>query len=127
MPYTRKDTLTWQKGMYYHIYNRGVSKSTLFREPTNYLYVIGKIQKYQNLNEITVIAYCLNLYSTVIQKPTIKNTITAEPCSKDAFEPGRSKITLTYCTYADTFMAILSKTGWCPTLLTGIGQIISTV
>ena len=59
MPYARKDLLTWQKGMYYHIYNRGVSKSTLFREPTNYLFVIEKLQKYRLENQVAVIAYCL--------------------------------------------------------------------
>ena len=59
MPYARKDLLTWQKGMYYHIYNRGVSKSTLFREPTNYLFVIEKLQRYSIENLVGVIAYCL--------------------------------------------------------------------
>ncbi len=59
MPYARKDLLTWQAGMYYHIYNRGVSKTTLFREPTNYLFVIEKLQKYRKVNHVAVIAYCL--------------------------------------------------------------------
>jgi REP element-mobilizing transposase RayT len=59
MPYARKDLLTWQPGMYYHIYNRGVNKSALFREPANYLFVIEKIQKYRKQNNIAVIAYCL--------------------------------------------------------------------
>jgi len=56
MPYARKDLLTWQKGMYYHIYNRGVSKSTIFREETNYLFVIKKIKEYSQANDISVIA-----------------------------------------------------------------------
>ena len=59
MPHARKDLLIWQQGMYYHIYNRGVSKSTLFREPTNYLYVMEKLQKYSLENLVSVIAYCL--------------------------------------------------------------------
>ncbi len=59
MPYARRNLLTWQKGMYYHIYNRGVSKSTLFREPANYLFVLEKLQKYRKANQITVVAYCL--------------------------------------------------------------------
>ncbi len=59
MPYARKDLLTWQSGMYYYIYNRGVGKSILFRKPTNYLYVIEKLQKYSLENLVSVIAYCL--------------------------------------------------------------------
>jgi REP element-mobilizing transposase RayT len=59
MPYARKDTLIWQNGMYYHIYNRGVSRSTLFREPTNFLYTIERIQKYRLENLVSVIAHCL--------------------------------------------------------------------
>jgi len=59
MPYARKDTLAWQKGMYYHIYNRGARQLTIFREQTNYLFVIDKIQKYRKANNVIVIAYCL--------------------------------------------------------------------
>jgi putative transposase len=59
MPYARKDLLSWQAGMYYHIYNRGVSRSTLFREPTNFLFVIEKLQKYRLEHAVSVIAYCL--------------------------------------------------------------------
>jgi REP element-mobilizing transposase RayT len=59
MPYARKNLLTWQKGMYYHIYNRGVSKSTLFREPGNYHFTISKIKAYSIANQIAMIAYCL--------------------------------------------------------------------
>jgi len=59
MPYARKDSLTWQSGMYYHIYNRGVNKSTLFREPANYRFVTEKIQKYRKQYNVAVISYCL--------------------------------------------------------------------
>ncbi len=59
MPYARKDLLIWQKGMYYHIYNRGVNKSTLFREPKNYLFAISKIKEYSLANHLAMIAYCL--------------------------------------------------------------------
>ncbi len=59
MPYARKDLLTWQKGMYYHIYNRGVNRSTIFREPRNYLLVISKIKEYSRANHLTMISYCL--------------------------------------------------------------------
>ena len=59
MPYARKDLLTWQKGMYYHIYNRGAHQTSIFREPANYLFVIGKMKEYARKNHIAVIAYCL--------------------------------------------------------------------
>jgi REP element-mobilizing transposase RayT len=59
MPHARQDILTWQKGNYYHIYNRGASKATIFREGTNFLFAIQKIKKYSQANNISVIAYCL--------------------------------------------------------------------
>lgn len=59
MPYARKNLLTWQKGMYYHIYDRGVDKSTIFREPKNYVFVLSKIKEYSLANQLTMIAYCL--------------------------------------------------------------------
>jgi putative transposase len=59
MPYARKNLLTWQKGMYYHIYNRGGSKITIFREETNFLFTIGKIKEYSQAYNISMIAYCL--------------------------------------------------------------------
>ncbi len=59
MPQARKNTIIWQSGMYYHIYNRGARRLTIFREPTNYLFVIGKIKEYSRANDISVIAYCL--------------------------------------------------------------------
>jgi REP element-mobilizing transposase RayT len=59
MPYARKDLLTWQKGMYYHIYNRGISKSPIFREEGNYLFVLRKIKEVCRENQLSLIAYCL--------------------------------------------------------------------
>ncbi|MGQ9815738.1 MAG: hypothetical protein ACUVR3_11420 [Candidatus Roseilinea sp.] len=29
MPYARKDLLTWERGMYYHIYNRGAHQLSI--------------------------------------------------------------------------------------------------
>jgi len=59
MPYARKDLLTWEKGAYYHIYNRGAHQTSIFRERTNYLFVIRKMKEYARKYQITVIAYCL--------------------------------------------------------------------
>lgn len=70
MPYARKDLLTWQKGMYYHIYNRGAGKAPIFREPKNYLFVLTKVKEYVKLNHLTMIAYCLepNHYHFMIRQ-----------------------------------------------------------
>jgi putative transposase len=59
MPYARKDTLTWQNGMYYHIYNRGAHKVSIFREEANYFFALSKIKEYSHTNHVTMIAYCL--------------------------------------------------------------------
>ena len=59
MPYARKNLLVWQTGMYYHLYNRGAGRATIFREPQNYLFVLSKIKEYSVANQIAVIAYCL--------------------------------------------------------------------
>ncbi len=59
MPYARKDLLTWQKGMYYHIYNRGAHQTSIFREPKNYLFVIAKVKEYSQLNNLSMISYNL--------------------------------------------------------------------
>ncbi len=59
MPYARKDVLTWQPGHYYHIYNRGARQGSIFREPSNYLFVIGRIKHYAQAYSLTVISYCL--------------------------------------------------------------------
>ncbi len=59
MPYARKDTLTWQAGNYYHIYNRGTERATIFREETNFLFTISKIKQYSGSYNLAMIAYCL--------------------------------------------------------------------
>jgi len=59
MPYARKDTLTWQTGVYYHIYNRGAHKVGIFREEANYLFALSKVKEYSKTNHISIIAYCL--------------------------------------------------------------------
>jgi putative transposase len=59
MPYARKDSTSWRPGGFYHIYNRGVSKATLFREETNYLFVLRKARAYCQELQVVLIAYCL--------------------------------------------------------------------
>jgi hypothetical protein len=38
MPIARKDTIQWETGNYYHIYNRGARGKSIFREKTNYFF-----------------------------------------------------------------------------------------
>jgi putative transposase len=44
---------------FYHIYNRGSNRVTIFREPENYLFVLRNIKKYLNEFKLTLISYCL--------------------------------------------------------------------
>ena len=59
MPHARKDLLDWLPGEYYHIYNRAACQGSLFREPTNYLFVIARMKRYTRSLSISVISYCL--------------------------------------------------------------------
>ncbi|MCI0395632.1 MAG: transposase [Chloroflexi bacterium] len=59
MPYARKDTITWEAGRYYHFYNRGARQLTIFREETNYLFVLSRLKKYRRELNIAIIVYCL--------------------------------------------------------------------
>jgi len=46
-------------GHYYHFFNRGSHKQSIFREPDNYLFVLRKLKKYSISLKIKIIAYCL--------------------------------------------------------------------
>lgn len=70
MPYARRDILTWQPGGYYHIYNRGARRLSIFREPENYLFVLRRIKQYCREFRISTIAYCLmpNHYHLLVRQ-----------------------------------------------------------
>jgi len=59
MPYSRKSKIQWLPGHFYHLYNRGARQLTIFREPTNYEFVLRRVKKYLLQYDLTVIAYCL--------------------------------------------------------------------
>jgi REP element-mobilizing transposase RayT len=46
-------------GEYYHLYNRGAHRASIFREPANYLFVIRLLKKYCAELLLTPIVYCL--------------------------------------------------------------------
>lgn len=57
-------------GHYYHIYNRGAHRTSIFREDDNYIFVLHKIKDYCRSLALTLIAYCLmpNHYHYLIRQ-----------------------------------------------------------
>ena len=49
----------YQAGNYYHFYNRGRSRLSIFHEPDNYLFVLRKVKRYLREYYLAMIAYCL--------------------------------------------------------------------
>jgi putative transposase len=47
------------EGGFYHVYNRGAHKVSLFREEDNYLFVLRNMKTYCRSLSLTPIAYCL--------------------------------------------------------------------
>ena len=58
------------KDQYYHFYNRGRSRLSIFKEPENYLFVLRKMKQYSQENHLAMIAYCLmpNHYHFLIRQ-----------------------------------------------------------
>jgi putative transposase len=52
-------TMLFAKGSYYHIYNRGARRISIFREARNYDYLLRLIAKVAPACEVTLLAYCL--------------------------------------------------------------------
>ncbi len=46
-------------GQYYHFYNRGAHRVSIFKEPENYIFVLRKMKKYALKYQLTMIAYSL--------------------------------------------------------------------
>ncbi len=111
-------------GEYYHIYNRGVGRSSIFREPDNYLFALQRVKTYATELQITVVAYCLmpNHYHFLLHqdsqepagrlvqlvfnsylRPSTSAMAVPVPCSKGASRPS-TWIERAICfTFAGTF------------------------
>ncbi len=59
MPNARQDEIEWLPGHFYHIFNRGARRVTIFREERNYIFVLTRIKKYCTAFSLTLIAYVL--------------------------------------------------------------------
>jgi REP element-mobilizing transposase RayT len=57
-------------GGFYHIYNRGAHRDSIFYEEDNYLFVLRKIKRYSKQLNLAVIAYCLmpNHYHLLVRQ-----------------------------------------------------------
>ena len=52
-------TIPLQSGNFYHIYNRGNNRQTIFFERENYLYFLKLVKLHLITNAIDIFAYCL--------------------------------------------------------------------
>lgn len=48
-----------KKNIHYHIYNRSVSRQTIFKDDQDYRYFMYKISQYKKRYEIRVLRYCV--------------------------------------------------------------------
>jgi len=63
-------TIQYAPGHFYHLYNRGARRLSIFREPDNYLFVLKQIGRYTGELGLAVIAYCLlpNHYHLLVRQ-----------------------------------------------------------
>jgi len=51
--------VNFYEGSYYHIYNRGANRESIFRSNENYLFLLRRLGEALSGKSIAVIAYCL--------------------------------------------------------------------
>ena len=69
MPSTRPEYLS---GHYYHFFNRGAHRLSIFREPDNYRFALDRVEHYCEKLALAPVAYCLmpNHYHFLIRQGT---------------------------------------------------------
>ncbi|MBL7996779.1 transposase [bacterium] len=53
-----KRKINFEKGSYYHVYNRGCNRGKIFRSKENYRFLLRRVREYLDEFHVTVIAYC---------------------------------------------------------------------
>lgn len=63
-------SVSFARGEYYHVYNRGAGRRNIFFEPDNYQYVLRKSYHHSRKFQLSIIAYCLlpNHYHYLIRQ-----------------------------------------------------------
>lgn len=86
-------------GQYYHIYNRGVNRELIFRNPDNYLFLLQRVKEYSSRFEIANIAYCLmpNHYHFLLRQ--------------DGIQPVGVFVQRTFNSYTKAFNKAFQRTG----------------
>ena len=59
MPKARRDSIQFVQGGYYHLYNRGARRLSIFRDKRDYLFALGLMKEYCRKFSLAMIAYCL--------------------------------------------------------------------
>jgi len=90
-----KRALQFSQGNYYHVFNRGFNKQSIFNDESNYIHLLKLGQKYFNKYQIAVIAYCLmpNHYHFLLHQETEKSIGNAIRDIFNAYVQGLNKQT----------------------------------
>lgn len=64
----------FQKGSYYHVYNRGTRKQKIFLQDKDYIRFLDRLKEYKDEFQITILSYCLmpNHYHLLLKQETEK-------------------------------------------------------
>ncbi len=75
MPHARRNTITWMQGHYYHIFNRGARRLTIFPDESSYHFALKLMKRYCRQFSFAMIAYCLmpNHYHFLVRQDSNVN------------------------------------------------------